>query len=403
MENAPQWAGDLLTILADQFTFQFSELNAKLDNLEQGASKQSVSDLSAKVETLSLENKALKTQVETLELKFETLNRKVVSQELYSRKGQNVEFHGIKEIPDEGVNYCVTQVKSTIRKMGLDPELIPIVRCHRQPRVKPHGYTGTRPVLVRFALETDKNKVWENKYKLKGSQIYLSENYPEEVETSRKKFYPVLKQARDNPDYKGKVFLNDDKLVIKKDGNRTEFRVEDITDLPQEIHPSLLATKSDGKVTAFFGQASELSNHHRCNFVLDNTKFTSVEQYFFYNLANIDGDEVAMYKILATHDPVKQLHIGKRLKKSPKHNAARWQQEAPEVMYRAVKAKFSSDDHLKSVLLTTGDQNLIEANKHDTYWGVGLSLSDPNLLKPQFWRGENQLGNILVKVREELK
>ncbi len=58
---------------------------------------------------------------------------------------------------------------------------------------------------------------------------------------------------------------------------------------------------------------------------------------------------------------------------------------------------------LKQFVLETGDTELIEANPHDKYWGVGLALKDTNQLKDKNqWKGLNKLGNILNDIRVAL-
>ncbi|MCY8564311.1 NADAR family protein [Bacillus sonorensis] len=57
-----------------------------------------------------------------------------------------------------------------------------------------------------------------------------------------------------------------------------------------------------------------------------------------------------------------------------------------------MKAKFEQNDHLINKLLQTGESILIEGNTWgDKIWGVCNGV------------GENKLGKILMKVRNELK
>ena len=61
-------------------------------------------------------------------------------------------------------------------------------------------------------------------------------------------------------------------------------------------------------------------------------------------------------------------------------------------MYELCYQKFSENEVLKDKLLETGDAILIEGNRyHDTYWGMVDGV------------GENKLGKILMRIREELK
>ena len=68
-----------------------------------------------------------------------------------------------------------------------------------------------------------------------------------------------------------------------------------------------------------------------------------------------------------------------------------WDHIKLQVMYELVKQKFSQEP-LKTQLLNTGDVLLIEGNKwNDTFWGVCRG------------KGMNHLGEILMRVREELR
>ena len=61
-------------------------------------------------------------------------------------------------------------------------------------------------------------------------------------------------------------------------------------------------------------------------------------------------------------------------------------------MYNICKAKFTQDEALKTNLLKTGDAILIEGNTWgDKIWGQVNGV------------GENNLGKILMRIREELK
>lgn len=68
-----------------------------------------------------------------------------------------------------------------------------------------------------------------------------------------------------------------------------------------------------------------------------------------------------------------------------------WEKVKFDIMYEIVKAKFSQNEYLKDKLLSSGGEELIEGNTwNDTIWGVCNG------------RGQNNLGKILMRVREEL-
>lgn len=68
-----------------------------------------------------------------------------------------------------------------------------------------------------------------------------------------------------------------------------------------------------------------------------------------------------------------------------------WEEIKEQTMYEIVKAKFTQNEALARLLLVTGDAYLEEGNWwHDTTWGVCNGV------------GQNKLGKILMRVREEL-
>lgn len=69
-----------------------------------------------------------------------------------------------------------------------------------------------------------------------------------------------------------------------------------------------------------------------------------------------------------------------------------WEQVKISVMTEIVRDKFSRHTDLKEKLLATGEQELVEGNHwNDCFWGVCKG------------KGENNLGKILMRIREELK
>lgn len=68
-----------------------------------------------------------------------------------------------------------------------------------------------------------------------------------------------------------------------------------------------------------------------------------------------------------------------------------WEQVKDQIMEDIVRIKFQSNPVLMAKLLSTGDLYLEETNTwNDTYWGVCKG------------RGQNKLGKILMKVRDQL-
>jgi ribA/ribD-fused uncharacterized protein len=70
---------------------------------------------------------------------------------------------------------------------------------------------------------------------------------------------------------------------------------------------------------------------------------------------------------------------------------ADWEVVKDDVMRAALRAKFTQHPQLQSLLLATGDADLVEHTRNDTYWADGGDGS-----------GRNRLGELLMELRTQL-
>src|SRR3954469_2211151 len=71
---------------------------------------------------------------------------------------------------------------------------------------------------------------------------------------------------------------------------------------------------------------------------------------------------------------------------------ADWETVKDDIMREALQAKFRQHPSLRSLLLKTGDAELIEHTRKDSYWTDGGNGS-----------GRNRLGQLLMELRAELR
>jgi N-glycosidase YbiA len=69
-----------------------------------------------------------------------------------------------------------------------------------------------------------------------------------------------------------------------------------------------------------------------------------------------------------------------------------WEFVKDDIMRAALRTKFTQHPALRSLLLNTGDAELVEHTKNDRYWGDGGDGT-----------GRNRLGQLLMEVRTELR
>lgn len=151
----------------------------------------------------------------------------------------------------------------------------------------------------------------------------------------------------------------------------------------------------------FYGSKDVYSNFYKASFVIDDIKYNCVEQYFQYQKAITFGANETAEIILNTTSPTVQKSLGR--KSIPNFNGKIWNSMCIDVMQKGLMAKFSQNPELKRILLETGDKILVEAAPRDLFWGVGYGKTNPNILDPEKWRGQNRLGFELMKTRKLIR
>ena len=348
------------------------------------------SDLVSSVQ--ALEKKCVENQVVIQKLERENFDLKdrLVYIESQSRR-DNLLFCGFAETAGETSSDCERKVRGLFKRMGLN-ENLRIARCHR----KGTSFPGRqRAIIVKFEFFEDRQKVWFSRKNLHGSNKFINEDFPIEIENRRKKLYPILKAARKFEHYKGKVNIVFDKLYV----NNMVYRVETLHTLPADINPRNLCERYDDNSFCFFGEYSPLSNFHQCSFRYDGVDYTSSEVAFQHAKALHFKDEIKATAILKARSPAEAKELGKNLRNFDRVN---WANACEGYMKSILECKFHQNQELRSHLEKTGSRLIIECNPKDNYWGSGVAVWDQECLDKEKRRGQNRLGNLLMSVRERL-
>lgn len=137
-------------------------------------------------------------------------------------------------------------------------------------------------------------------------------------------------------------------------------------------------------IDRFTGQYRFLSNFYSATIMYAGMKFPSTEHAYQAAKSN---DLEYKERVRLAPDASRAKGLGQRAKLRPD-----WDQVKIGIMEELVRRKFTDHPALKHLLLQTGDAELIEGNYWgDTFWGVCDG------------RGENHLGKVLMKIRDELR
>ncbi|KAJ8390585.1 hypothetical protein AAFF_G00101910 [Aldrovandia affinis] len=127
-------------------------------------------------------------------------------------KRNNVVVDGIPETQNESWKETEDKVRFVItEKLHLDNSQMVIERAHRTGN--PSGYSGKRPrpIVIKFLRYKDKMAVLSKAKDLKGTNIYVNDDYTEAVKQKRRELIPAMKAARERGDI---AYIRFDRLIV---------------------------------------------------------------------------------------------------------------------------------------------------------------------------------------------
>ena len=154
------------------------------------------------------------------------------------------------------------------------------------------------------------------------------------------------------------------------------------------------------KHVAFWGSA--FSNFYPCSFTEGGKVWKNSEQCFMAKKAEYFKDMEILEEILKAETPEKAKKLGRKVKN---FDAEKWSKVCFDKMYDAVYAKFSQNNDLKELLLSSDfeGKGFVEGSPFDAIWGVKMDWRNPDIDNEKNWQGQNLLGKVLNKVREDLR
>lgn len=151
----------------------------------------------------------------------------------------------------------------------------------------------------------------------------------------------------------------------------------------------------DGSVTA-----SCFSQWWPARFTVAGRSYPTAEHWMMAEKARLFGDDETAAQILQAGSPKQAKQFGRQVRG---FDEARWDAEKRRIVGEGSFEKFRQNAALRTYLLATGEQILVEASPMDRVWGIGLAADDKKAANPLLWRGENLLGFALMQARDRLR
>jgi ribA/ribD-fused uncharacterized protein len=143
-----------------------------------------------------------------------------------------------------------------------------------------------------------------------------------------------------------------------------------------------------------------LSQWFPATFVVDGVTFPTAEHFMMMKKAELFGAREIAMKILATPEPRAAKALGRKI---ANFDDTTWTRHREAIVIEASFEKFRQNAGLRSFLLGTSNQVLVEASPTDSIWGIGLDARSPAAKSPASWPGLNLLGFALMEARHRLR
>lgn len=137
------------------------------------------------------------------------------------------------------------------------------------------------------------------------------------------------------------------------------------------------------KINDEYGCFSNFSKH---GFEL-NGKYWMTSEHYFQAQKFVETEFEEQVRLSAT--PMEAANKGRDRSKPLRKD---WEEVKDDIMRRAVLEKFKANTDARNMLLSTGNEDIIEKTTKDYYWGCGEDGT-----------GKNMLGKILMETRKILR
>lgn len=203
-------------MINDSNNKRYDDLSREMQEVKRSLefSQREVDELKATLKYVTTDAvKHLQSNIEALQADNKHWLDKMEYLENQSRRN-NIVIDGIPESPDESWADSEKKFRGILsEKMKIDQKLIEIERAHRIGRPSNDG-EGKRPrsMIVKLCRYKDRQVILSKANHLKGTNIYVNEDFTDAVRQKRKELLPEMRAARARGEW---AYLKYDRLIVQ--------------------------------------------------------------------------------------------------------------------------------------------------------------------------------------------
>jgi len=131
-------------------------------------------------------------------------------------------------------------------------------------------------------------------------------------------------------------------------------------------------------------------------FIEDGITYTNAEKYMMVKKAKVFGATDILEQMLETDNPRVIKQLGRKI---PNFTDAVWDQHKMDIVTQGNVLKFGQNPDLLEILKEHKDKIIVEASPQDPIWGIGMHWDNDLILDSKNWKGQNLLGECIMRAR----
>ncbi|KAK4876337.1 hypothetical protein RN001_012759 [Aquatica leii] len=155
--------------------------------------EENMNQMNTKLDTLVSEMKQVKEENVKLKAQILAQERKIINLEREVRK-KNIIIKGVTNEENENENELRAKLQTIIQKIGMNIGIK--ADTDQARRIGGYNKDKKRPIHVKLTKESTKLAILQNAKKLKGSDIWIDQDYTKETQEERRRLIPHLKEAQ---------------------------------------------------------------------------------------------------------------------------------------------------------------------------------------------------------------
>ena len=266
----------------------------------------------------------------------------------------NLIFRGVEEVVNETNESLKERIYWLLADTVKNPNAfewlavaksLGIYRCHRLGKV---NQVRPRPISVEFDRKSNADAVY-NQWFCFASGVFIDCKFNLETEKYRRTLRPILRAAKQKPEFRYKSRLDGPKLVI--DSKR--YSVNELDRLPQKLSPFEVTTKSNEDTVGFFGELCPFSNFYPAKFNHNGKNYHSGKQLIQHQKALHCNDIGAADRILATKTAIACKQLSYTIQN---YDHQSWIEAAKDRCRDGLRAKICSESPLITCITVNWQQ-----------------------------------------------